>query len=188
VPPVAGTVPPAQPLSAAVMEHTASTMRHAVGQKVPVAATPPAGVPAGAGGPGATEAHGATPSEERSALRRVMVIAATGMVLAGMVLVGMFWGDFGGTAAPEGAAAKPAVPAMSLVRIELDQKAQIIVDDVPHEPAQRAEIPVSPGHVHKIRLKVEGGRERKVIVPQLDPGAVFDVREQLGAGGGATSK
>jgi hypothetical protein len=163
----AAPLPPPQPLSSAVLEHTASTMRHAVGQKVPVATA-------------AQAQPAAAPSEERSTLRRVMVIAATGMVLASLVLVGMFWGNFGGAAAPEGPA-KPAVPAMSLVRIELDQKAQIIVDDVPHAPAQRAEIPVSPGHVHKIRLKAEGGRERKVIVPQLDPGAVFEVREQLGA-------
>ena len=174
-------LPPAQPLSSAVLEHTASTMRHAVGQKVPVVAAPPVQVvvPSAPGN--------SPPSEERSTLRRVTVIAATGMVLASLILVGMFWGDFGATAVPEGPV-QPAVPAMSLVRIELDQKAQIIVDDVPHAPAQRAEIPVSPRHVHKIRFKVEGGKERKVIVPQLEPGAVFEVREQLGAPAGATEK
>lgn len=184
VPP--GTVvplPPAPPLSSAMLEHTASTMRHAVGQKVPVGATGVTPAQAGlAGVPG-----GPPPSEERSTLRRVTVIAATGLALASLVLVGMFWGGLGATAVPE-EPAKSAVPAMSLVRIELDQKAQIIVDDVPHGPAQRAEIPVSPRHVHKIRFKVEGGKERKVIVPQLEPGAVFDVREQLGAPAGAPRK
>ncbi len=151
-----------------VREMTGSTLRNAVGQSVPRSPNDPIT---------ARSRIIELPPEARvppaSGVKRALVIAGTGLVLAAGVLAATMWPS----SAPRPVAA--ALPAgTATIHLELDAEGQIFLDGVRQLPARQADFSVEARRGHEVRVK-RGALERKINVPPLEAGAVHKVRLKL---------
>ena len=146
-------------------ETTPSTMRHAVGQKVSIVEPTHPGIRA-------SDILGPPPS---SGAKRFVIVGLTGLVLAAAVLGAVLW--------PE---AHPAVKqvadvaSVATLRVQLDVPAQIFIDGALQPPGKNAELQVTAGVPHEVRIKHGADAELKVDVPALEPGAVEVVKKHVG--------
>jgi serine/threonine-protein kinase len=144
-------------------ETTPSTLRHAVGQKVPLRPLHRSQLSTGS----------MQALRRRRTWPRLLVVLGTSLLLAGAIVTAVMWP---GQLVDE----KTNTVESATVHLMLDEEAQIFLDGERQLPAKDAELMVSAHRPHEIKVK-RGKLMRTVQVPALDVGVTHPVLVKLAA-------